>query len=123
MPSRFADLYAALAVPVLQTHLAEDDETIVRYPLGRIENAADVIGIFNEESAADDQSRGHENVRKASLVIFDTTLDVDTRDFYLVAGETWVTRSIQKGTDPTFTLELERRDMETRNGQGGKTLL
>jgi hypothetical protein len=123
MPSRFSSLYQRFALPVLETHLGEAAGDILRYPLGKLEGRKAVDGIFVEESAADDQSRGHENVRKAVLVLFDTTIAADTRDYYLVKGETWITRAIQRGTDPTITLDLERRDMEVRHGEGGKNLL
>lgn len=123
MPSQFYQLFAAFAVPTLQTQLAEALGDVVWWPLGNPGSAQNIEAIWNEETAQDDASRGHENLRKGTLVILTDTLAIDTRDLFQIKGQQWIVRAIVRPTEPLIEVDLERREYEIRNGESGKKLL
>lgn len=129
MPSRFSQLYSSLAAPVLAHHLGESAGTVVWYPRGEqtpqpIEgDAGSLAPVFTLDGATDDPSRGHENVRRGTLTVFDTSIEFAGSDLFEINEETWIVRAINKGTDPWVDLELERRDREVTDGQGEKKVL
>lgn len=125
MPSQFYQLFAGSAVNVLQTQLAEAAGTIVQWPLGAAANAQDISSesIWNEDVAQDDASRGHENLRKGTLIILNPAQPVDARDLYVINGQTWIVRAVIRPTEPLIEVELETREYEIRNGEGGKKLI
>ena len=114
----FTDIFQAFCVPALKSTLGD---VFARFPLGNYGAQVPVTAIWNEEDAADDQERGHENKRHGWLTILDGTVP-DTRDAWQINGESWQTRSWQRDPGGTITAELERHDMEVRNGAGGKLL-
>jgi hypothetical protein len=135
MPSLFATIYQAHAIPVLSEQLAEPSG-VVQYPLGDMTSPRAITGIWCEEDAQDNPQRGHENLRKCFLTILDSTISVDPRDIFALASlwtdqamvlttpppQPWIVRSVAYGAEPSTVVALERRDYEVRNGKGGKVL-
>jgi hypothetical protein len=133
MPSQFATLYQSHAIPVLSDQLAED---VVRYPLGDLSNGYIISAIWAEQDAADAPERGHENKRKVDVTILDSTIVPDARDVYAPASDwadpakvlttpparSWTVRAIARGTEPATVVSVEYREMEIRNGKGGRLL-
>jgi hypothetical protein len=133
MASQFATLFQNHAIPVLSEQLGE---AVVRYPLGDLLSPVSIVAIWAEDDSQDTPVRGHENLRKVALTILDSTIVPDARDIYAPAADwanpaqvgitpplrQWTVSSISRGTEPATVCNLEFREMEIRNGKGGRLL-
>lgn len=93
MSSQFADLFADYAEPLLAEQLGE---SVTRYPLGVVANAAtvdDVIVDRSDESESDDGRRDQkgQKIYRRLLLSVPVDVDVDDRDRWLVDGIIWHT--------------------------------
>lgn len=115
-----ADLHAAHLARLLDPD-AGHAEDIIRYPLGDGTNPIDVFGVFQEEPATPDESRGRETVRRGWLLVADT-VDVDAQDRWLIDDEVWQTKGPGKTSDGARELLLQRNDRELGKGGAGKLI-
>jgi hypothetical protein len=121
--SLYDDLFAEMATPLLQEHLAEsaeeDEPQVYHWPLGNEEDAVAVTAIVDLTEEDEEQptkeinsKTGRKIVRRGRLEV-PSSLELSDKDKWQVRGELWNAVRIGARHADLVTVEIQRPEMHT----------